>query len=683
MKRRLLTIFTALTVFLTMLAGLNVAPVYALGDSNMVVSAGWSDTFVIKSDGSLWGWGVNSQGTVGNGTKEVVLKPVKVLDDVVSVSSYSHHTVAVKKDGTLWGWGSNRYGALGKTSEETVLKPVKLMDDVRMASAGRYCTVVVKNDNTLWIAGQNGLGDGKLGDPKAGFRKAMDKVQFAAAGEDVIFAIKEDGSLWGWGFNEFGQIGNGTRTGDNNLTGGGKLVLTAVKVLDGVSYVASTRSTTMAIRGDGSLWMWGGPNQTKFYTINGIVQSAPASPIKVMENVRQASLSVEGTTYAVVKGDGTVWGWGDSVALRGTVGTIDQPVKLYDNARLTSLGNRHLAVVKNDNTLWMAGSNYYGPLGFGERSGDRPLKQLLTDVMYGINGKTAVRLGGSNRYDTSVAIAQEGWEKSDYAVLATGNNFPDALAAAPLAKKYDAPILLTDKSGLPANVVAELKRLQVKNVFIMGGTGAVPLSIENQIKQMGITTERLGGADRFETAVKIAEKLAPTSGELILSNGFEFADALSASSIAAKKGMPILLTDSQKLPASVANYLDKSSFTKSYVIGNTGLISEAVASSLPNHQRITGNNKYERNINIIKCFEDEIDFSNVCIATGRDFPDALAGSAFATLVSSAIVLVDDKDIKDVTANYTSEKFQQIENVYIFGLQGAVNDEALYQMIKGK
>jgi len=113
------------------------------------------------------------------------------------------------------------------------------------------------------------------------------------------------------------------------------------------------------------------------------------------------------------------------------------------------------------------------------------------------------------------------------------------------------------------------------------------------------------------------------------------------------------------------------------------LISEAVESSLPNPQRITGNDKYERNINIIKCFEHEIDFSNVCIATVRDFPDALAGSAFATLVFSAIVLVDDRDIKDITTNYTSEKFQQIKYVYIFGLQGAVNDQALYQIIKGK
>lgn len=683
MKHRLLAVIMSVAVFAAMFAGLNATQASALGDSNLVVSAGWSETFVIKSDGSLWGWGVNSDGAVGNGTKEVVLKPVKIMDDVLSVSSYAHHTVAVKKDGTLWGWGSNRYGALGKAGEETVLKPVKLMDDVKMASAGRHATVVVKKDNTLWLAGEVGLGDGKMGDKKAGFRQAMANVQFAAAGEDVIFAIKEDGTLWGWGFNEKAQIGNGTRTGDNSLSAGGKLVLTAVKVLDDVSYVASTRTTTMAIRGDGSLWMWGGPEQGNFYTINGIVKGCPAKPVKVMENVSQACLAAEGTTYAVVKGDGTVWGWGDSVALRGTVGTINQPVKLYDNARLSSLGNRHLAVVKNDNTLWMAGSNYYGPLGFGEKSGDRPLKQLLTDVMSGINGKNAVRLGGNNRYDTSVAIAQEGWKKSAYVVLATGNNFPDALAAAPLAKKYNAPILLTDKSGLPANVIAELKRLQVKNMFIMGGTGAVPQSIENQVKQMGIKTERLGGADRFETAVKIAEKLTPTSGELILSNGFEFADALSASSIAAKKGMPILLTDSQKLPASVAGYLDKGSFTKSYVIGNTGLISEAVASNLPNHQRITGNNKYERNINIIKCFEDEIDFSNVCIATGRDFPDALAGSAFATLVSSAIVLVDDRDVKEVTANYTSEKFQQIENVYIFGLQGAVNDAALYQMIKGK
>ncbi len=297
-----------------------------------------------------------------------------------------------------------------------------------------------------------------------------------------------------------------------------------------------------------------------------------------------------------------------------------------------------------------------------------------------INAKSTaklVRLGGADRYQTAIAIAQSGWKTaSSYVVLATGNDYPDALSAAPLAKKYNAPILLTDKNSIPQTVITELKRLSVAHIIITGGTGVISQSVEKQLNTMGIATERLGGADRFETSIKIAEKLGTVSGEIMVTNGLQYSDALSASSIAAKKGIPIILTNKDVLPASTNTFMSKNSFTKTYILGDTDLISSNVANKFPSIERIVGSNPYERNINIIKRFESSLSFSNICVATGKDFPDALSGSAIAAMYSTAIVLVNDNDLQDVTTKYISEKLPQINNVYIFGQQGAVKDSAI-------
>ncbi|MGH4139578.1 cell wall-binding repeat-containing protein [Clostridium sp.] len=305
-----------------------------------------------------------------------------------------------------------------------------------------------------------------------------------------------------------------------------------------------------------------------------------------------------------------------------------------------------------------------------------------TVVVTATSSINLVRLGGVDRYQTATAISQSGWKTiSGYAVLATGNDYPDALSAAPLAKKYNAPILLTDKNSIPQTVITELKRLSVAHIFITGGTGVVSKSIENQLNAMGIATERLGGADRFETSIKIAEKLGGISGEIMVTNGMQYADALSASSIAAKKGIPIILVSKDVLPASTNTFISNKSFTKTYILGDTDLISNYVANKFPTIERIVGSNQYERNINIIKRFESDINFKSICVATGKDFPDALSGSAIAAMNSTAIVLVDDNNLKDITTNYISGKLAQVNDVYIFGLQGAVSDATINTLFK--
>ncbi|HHY26985.1 MAG TPA: cell wall-binding protein [Desulfitobacterium dehalogenans] len=294
-------------------------------------------------------------------------------------------------------------------------------------------------------------------------------------------------------------------------------------------------------------------------------------------------------------------------------------------------------------------------------------------------GINATRLGGANRYETSVQISKEGWPTgSTYAVLATGNNYPDALSAAPLAQKYNAPILLTDKT-LPQVTLNEITRLKPAQIFICGGTGAISKAIENQLNTMGIITKRLEGKDRYETSVSIAKELGTTSGELVLVNGYEWSDALSVSPIAAKKGIPILLTDKSVFPDSIKTFVNSNSFYKTYVLGGTDLISNQVKDQLPGSERIGGNNLYERNINILKAFESDLDLSTICIATGSAFPDALSGSALAANLSTAIVLVDNSNLKSVTTQYSANSLKQTDDVYVFGLQGVVSEDVVKKL----
>ena len=285
------------------------------------------------------------------------------------------------------------------------------------------------------------------------------------------------------------------------------------------------------------------------------------------------------------------------------------------------------------------------------------------------------RIYGQSRVETSGAIANAGWTKSDYAVIAYGWNFPDAISAAPLAYKYKAPILLTDKDKLSDNTNTELDNLEVKHVFIIGGTGAVSSDVEEQIKAKGIDVKRLCGTSRYETSIAIANEI-DSSSSIVVTNGYNPYEALSISSIAAKKGMPIILTAKNEMPDAVQNYLKQNNITKTYVLGNANGVTDddgvADNSIFNNTIRITGNNTYEKNINIIKTFDSDINYSKEYLVTGKSFADALTGSVLAAATSSPIIFVDD-DMPQVTKDFIASKASFVANISILGGTNAVSD----------
>lgn len=290
------------------------------------------------------------------------------------------------------------------------------------------------------------------------------------------------------------------------------------------------------------------------------------------------------------------------------------------------------------------------------------------------------RINGATRYETSYLVAKKGWTSSDTVIIAPGTDYPDALCAGPLAGKNNAPILLAKNESL--NNQQELKNLlsslKVKKVYIVGGTGVLSSSFENQIKAMNITTKRLGGANRYDTSVKIAQEVG-TTGEVVISTGLNFADSLSISSIAGIKGMPILLTKNSEFPSSARNYLNSKNITKTYVVGGSGIISDALFKTFKNPERLGGTDRYATNEKIFNRFKSSLNISQMYLALGTNFPDALSVSALAAKNSSFVILHSNSEVKAPTMNMVTQNRDSINKIYVIGGPQLITSTALNKL----
>lgn len=303
------------------------------------------------------------------------------------------------------------------------------------------------------------------------------------------------------------------------------------------------------------------------------------------------------------------------------------------------------------------------------------------NYLYNTNPLVANRVYGSDRYETSYELFKNGWSNSDYAILASGLDYPDALCSTPLATKYNAPILLVKNTSLynQITLLNLLKSKGVKNVFIIGGINSIPSYLEGELSAQGISSKRLGGNNRYETSVIIANEVGNTSNEVAIVSGLDFADGLSISSIAAKRNMPILLTEKNQLPSVVSNYLNSINITKTYVIGLTSAISDSVSNNLSNVERLGGQNRYETNKNIFNKFKSELDTSNLYIASGLDFPDALSVSALAGKNSEFVVLSNLNTAEENVKELILSVRPSLHSIYVLGSKTVISDSVLYNL----
>lgn len=283
------------------------------------------------------------------------------------------------------------------------------------------------------------------------------------------------------------------------------------------------------------------------------------------------------------------------------------------------------------------------------------------------------RYGGNDRYETSVKISQNFSNKSEYAILVSGQNYPDALCACPLSKKYNAPIILTAEDKLDERAAQLMKSSEVSKVFIIGKS--ISKNVEDTLSSMGIKNERIGGKNRYETAMLVADYVG-IKDRIVVVSGENYPDALSIAPIAAIMDMPIILVSKENVPDEVKNYLKDKNYTCTYVIGSEGAVSESVKSQFKNSERIFGKDRYETNIAIINRFIDVLDLSNVYLASAVNFPDSLSGAALAQKNKAPLVLTSE-EINEAAQNNIKQVLASSKNTYVLGSQGAVSLKALY------
>jgi alpha-tubulin suppressor-like RCC1 family protein len=223
------------------------------------IAAGGAHTLVLKNDGTVWGWGFNVYGELGDGTNSSRdwdhAGQVSNLTGVTTVAAGQDHSLALKSDGTIWAWGWNPRGVLGDGTEIDRNTPVQVvnLNGAKAIAGGVYHTVALKNDGTVWGWGRNfegQLGDGTRIDHNTAVQVPdLSGVTCVAAGDLYSLALKSDGTVWAWGANDHGQLGDGTTIQRNAPV--------PLRNLSEIASVAAGAEHSLALKTDGTVWAWG------------------------------------------------------------------------------------------------------------------------------------------------------------------------------------------------------------------------------------------------------------------------------------------------------------------------------------------------------------------------------------------------------------------------------------------
>lgn len=333
----------------------------------IAIAAGVEHSMVLLSDGTIWAWGLNTYGQLGDGTTTSRHTPVEVsgIHDAVAIAVGWYHSTALLADGTVWNWGYNNAGQLGdgtRTNESTPIE-VSGLTDVVAISDGWEHTLALCSDGTVWAWGQNN--DGQLGDGTTSTRTRPIEVSTAStvtalgAGAFHSTVILSDGTVWGWGRNMYGQLGGGA--------GADETLPVEITAFAGALSVAAGLESTEAILSDGTVWALGYNGYGGLG--DGTTTSAYSTPVQVLDVADAESLSLSEHAFAVAS-DGTLWAWGRNNYGQlgdGTTTNASTPeVVGLSGVTLADAGRyEHSLAVLSDGTVWAWGHNNSGQLGDG------------------------------------------------------------------------------------------------------------------------------------------------------------------------------------------------------------------------------------------------------------------------------------------------------------------------------
>ena len=330
----------------------------AYGNNWKQISSGAYTCAGIKTDGTLWLWGANDQGQIGDNTVTGRSSPVQTVSFgsnwkqvIVRGGTATTFVAAIKNDGTLWCWGNNANGQLGDntvTKRSSPVQTVAFGTNWKQVSAGNagntyHNTAAIKTDGTLWVWGDNV--NGQLGDNTASNKRSspVQTVAFGtswmqvAVGNGHLAATKNDGSMWTWGGNGFGQLGDNTSLGKSSPV----QTVTYDKNWKQIS-CGDNSAFTCATKTDGTLWCWGLNSSGQLGDNTATNKSSPVQTIAYGTNWKQVSAG--GANCGAIKTDGTLWMWG-----LGTSGQLgDNTVTSKSSPVQTVIGGNNWKSVSAD-----------------------------------------------------------------------------------------------------------------------------------------------------------------------------------------------------------------------------------------------------------------------------------------------------------------------------------------------
>ncbi len=337
------------------------------------IACGYYHSAAIKGDGTLWAWGNNEEGQLGIGTdwnidggeaNRNLPTQIETNGKWVSVSCGWDHTAAIKDDGTLWIWGGNQKGQLGDGTTISKNVPVQIGFDTdwNSVTCGQYLTLAIKNNGTLWTWGNNNIGQLGLNNNQnqnSPQQIGNDTWQTVATGLIFTVGIKSDGTLWAWGRNNIGQLGDGTTENKTQPVQIGEFT-------NWVS-ISAGESHSLGITSDGKLWSWGGNTEGELGTGNTTDSFVP-----VQAGLATNWIKCEAGRYYsfAMKSTGQLYKFGSGL----TSPSLFNAQTDWNDVKTDSF---HTLFLKNDGVLNAIGYNYFGEIGNGTNENSINLSEVI------------------------------------------------------------------------------------------------------------------------------------------------------------------------------------------------------------------------------------------------------------------------------------------------------------------